>query len=113
DAIGAGRVPAHPDEERAIVAEIRGPPRLRGGHDRLEVLLQLFKVELLELFAVVVVVAGRVGAAGVLAQHRELRLVGPPVAVGLRLGYGRGRGWNGRVFAFTASFSHFDPSLLW
>ncbi len=34
DAIGAGRVPRHADEQRSVVTEVRRPPRLRVGHDR-------------------------------------------------------------------------------
>src|SRR5205823_3167436 len=33
DAVGAGRVPRHPDEEWSVVAIIGRPPILRGGHD--------------------------------------------------------------------------------
>src|SRR5690606_32800026 len=32
DAVGACRMPAQADEERAVVPEVRGPPRLRGRH---------------------------------------------------------------------------------
>ena len=31
DPVGAGRVPAHPDEQAAVVAEVGGPPVLGGG----------------------------------------------------------------------------------
>ena len=32
DLVGAGAVPRHPDEERAVVPEVSRPPRLRVGH---------------------------------------------------------------------------------
>ena len=39
DAIGAGAVPGHADEEAAVVAEVGRPPLLRVGHQRVQVLL--------------------------------------------------------------------------
>src|SRR5436189_102782 len=39
-AIGAGAVPRHANEERAVMAEVRGPPVLRIRHQRRDVFLQ-------------------------------------------------------------------------
>ena len=53
DAIGAGRVPRHADEERAVVAEVGGPPVLGIGHKGMEILDDGVKVEALEFLGVV------------------------------------------------------------
>ncbi len=63
DAIGAGAVPGHADEEAAVVAEVGRPPLLRVGHQRVQVLLDGREVEALEGFGVVEVRAHRVGLA--------------------------------------------------
>ena len=47
DPVGAGGVPAHPDEQSAVVPEVGGPPVLRGGHQLDEVALERLDVELL------------------------------------------------------------------
>ena len=39
DPVGAGAVPRHPDHEGAVVAEVGGPPVLRGGQHLLDVAL--------------------------------------------------------------------------
>ena len=49
DAVGAGGVPAHPDEQPAVVAEVGRPPVLGVGHDRRDVGLERLDVEALEL----------------------------------------------------------------
>ena len=53
DAVGAGAVPGHPDEERPVVAEVGRPPVLRRRHHLLDVLLQGLEIEGLELLGVV------------------------------------------------------------
>jgi hypothetical protein len=45
DAVGAGGVPGHADELRAVVAEVRRPPVLRVGHQLDQVFLQRLVVE--------------------------------------------------------------------
>ncbi len=82
DAVGAGAVPGHADEERAVVAEIRGPPVLRIGHERREILLQAGVVEALEFVGVIEVLAHRVGLRRVLVEQLDLQPVRPPVLVG-------------------------------
>ncbi len=49
DAVGAGRVPRHADEERAVVAVVGRPPVLRRRHHLLDVGAQRVEVELREL----------------------------------------------------------------
>ena len=49
NAVGAGGVPAHPDEQAAVVAVVGGPPVLGGGHHRDHVRLEGVDVELGEL----------------------------------------------------------------
>ncbi len=80
-AVGAGGVPGHADEERAVVAEVGGPPVLRVGHDGGEIFFQLPVVERFEFFGVVELLAHGVGEAGVLVQEIEAEVVGPPVAI--------------------------------
>ena len=57
DAVGAGGVPRHADEERPVVAVVGRPPVLRGGHHLDEVPLQRLDVEGLELSRVIEVLA--------------------------------------------------------
>ena len=61
DAVRAGGVPRHPDEERPVVAVVGRPPVLRRRHHLDEVPLQRVDVEGLELLGVVEVLAQRVG----------------------------------------------------
>ena len=107
DAVGAGGVPAHPDEQPAVVAVVGGPPVLRVRHQLEHVLLERLDVELLELFGVIEVVAHRIGLRRVLFENRDVHLVWPPVPVrqgGMRLGRWRR---DCRVFAFR----HVGPSF--
>ena len=80
-AVGAGAVPRHANEQRAVVAEVRRPPVLRVGHQRREIFLHRRQVEALELLGVVEVLAHRIGLGGMLVQEVEPQLVRPPVAV--------------------------------
>ena len=84
DPVGAGRVPAQPDHQPAVVPEVGRPPVLGGVQDLLDVPRELLDVELGELRLVVEVGAQRVARGGVLVQHAEVELVGPPVLVGVR-----------------------------
>ncbi len=68
--------------ERPVVAEVRGPPVLRVGHERGEILLHGREVEALELLGVVEVLVHRVGLRGVLVQEVDPQLIRPPIAVG-------------------------------
>ena len=60
-AVGAGTVSGHANEQRSVMSEIGGPPLLRVGHHRLEILLQASVVQALERFSVVEVRVHRVG----------------------------------------------------
>ncbi len=81
DAVRARAVPRHANKESPVVAEIRRPPVLAVRHQCVEVLLQRFEVELLELFGVLEGLAHRIGQGRVLAENLEVQLVRPPVAV--------------------------------
>ena len=81
DAVGAGAVPRHADEERPVVAVVRGPPVLRIRHQGMEVLDHGIQVEALELLGVVERLAHGIGQRGVLVQDLEVQLIGPPVRV--------------------------------
>ena len=100
DAVRARGVPAHPDEERSVVAVVGRPPVLRGRHHLDDVPLQSLDVEGRELLGVVEVVTHRVGLGGVLVQNREVELVGPPVPVRPRPVRRGRRSRNCRVLAF-------------
>jgi hypothetical protein len=81
DAVRAGAVPCHADEEWTIVAEVRGPPALRVCHQRVQVLDHCVEIEGLELCRVVEVWAHRTGQRGVLVQDSEVEAIGPPMLV--------------------------------
>ena len=81
DAVGSGGVPGHADEERAVVAEVGGPPILRIGHDGMEILDHGIEVKFLELLRVIELLFHRIGERGVLMKNAEIQLIGPPVAV--------------------------------
>jgi hypothetical protein len=103
DPVGAGGVPAHPDEEAAVVAEVRRPPVLGGVEHLDDVAAQLGEVELLELLGVREVRAERVALGGVRVQRGQVEAVGPPVLVGVRTAVGRrGRRVDRRVLALAA-----------
>ena len=87
-AVGAGAVPRHANEQRAVVAEVGRPPVLRVGHQRREIFLHRRQVEALELFRVVEVLAHRIGLGGMLVQKVDFNWFGhqsrfdvPPPAV--------------------------------
>ena len=86
DAIGAGAVPGHADEERAVMAEVGRPPVLRIGHQGAQVGDHGIEVEALERLGVVERRAHRVGERGMLVQDLQVELVGPPVTVRMALG---------------------------
>jgi hypothetical protein len=93
DAVRAGGVPRHPDEERPVVAVVRRPPVLRCRHDVEDVPLQRVDVEGLELLGVVEVRAHRIEPGLVLVEHRQVQLIRPPVPDrpgAMRLGIRRG-----------------------
>ena len=80
-AVSAGGVPGHPDELRAVVAEVGRPPVLRVGHQLAQVALQRLVVELLEFLAVIERRVQRIGFGGMLAQQIDTQLVRPPAHV--------------------------------
>ena len=86
DAVGAGAVPGHADEQPPVVAEVGRPPRLRVRHQGLQVLDHRVQVEGLEFLGVVERLAHRIGPGGALVENLNVQLVRPPVAV--RVGAG-------------------------
>jgi hypothetical protein len=85
DAIRAGAVPCHADEERTVMAVVGRPPRLRIGHQRREIVDDGVEVERLELGRIVEILDHRIGQRGMLVQDRKVELVGPPLRVRLDL----------------------------
>src|SRR5262249_41537319 len=84
DAIGAGAVPRHANEEAAIVAEIGRPPILRIRHQGVQVLEYGIEVETFEFLGVVELSAHRIASGRMLIEDLKVELVRPPVAVGVR-----------------------------
>ena len=82
DAVGSGAVPGHADEQRAVVAVVRGPPVLGGGEHLANVPLEGVEIKALEGFGVVERRAHGVGFFRMLVQDFEVELVRPPVRVG-------------------------------
>ena len=85
DPVGAGAVPGHADEQRAIVTPVRRPPVLGIGHQGVEVGLDRRQVEGLERFGIVEARVHRVGLGRVLAEDLQVKPVRPPVGIGLHL----------------------------
>ena len=86
DAVGARAVPRHPDHQRAVVAEVGGPPLLRRRQHLVHIACQRIEVQAVELRGVVEALAHGVGHGGVLPEDLQVELVRPPVAVGRALG---------------------------
>ena len=81
DAVRAGAVPRHPNEERPVMAVVGRPPVLRRRHHRFDVLLQGIQVEFLELLGVVELLAHGVGQGRVLVEDLQVQLIRPPVSI--------------------------------
>ena len=79
--VGAGRMPRHPDEERSVVAIIRRPPLLTGGHQRVDIGLQSRNIQLFELVGITEIRPHRVRQAGFLVQNLQVQFVRPPIPV--------------------------------
>ena len=75
DAVGAGAVPRHADEERPVVAEVGRPPILRIRHQGMQVLDHGVEVEGLELLGVVERLAHRIGQTGVPVETLKAQTV--------------------------------------
>jgi hypothetical protein len=81
DAIGAGLVPRHADEQWSVVAVVGRPPVLRGGHHLDDVGLERLDVQAGERRPVVEVGAERVASRRMLVEDGQVQLVRPPVLV--------------------------------
>src|SRR5680860_1038464 len=86
DPVGARAVPGHPDHQRAVVAEVGGPPLLRRGQHLGDVLLHGREVEGLERLGVVERVAEGIRHGGVLGEDLQVQPVRPPAPVATTLG---------------------------
>ena len=87
DAVRARAVPRHANEERPVVAVVRGPPVLRIRHQGMEVLDDGIQVEALELLGVAERLAHGIRQRGIPVENLEVQLIGPPV--GIRPGSGQ------------------------
>ena len=99
NAVGAGAVPGHPDEEGAVVAKIRRPPVLRIRHERFEVADHGIQVEAPEFLGVIERLAHRIDLGRVAVETLEVQLIRPPVPKG------PGAGAAYRALAFTCHCS--------
>jgi hypothetical protein len=98
DAVGAGGVPGHADEQTPVVAPVGRPPGLRVGHQGAQIGLQGREVEGGKGVGVAKASAHGVPLGGVLVEDLEVELVGPPVTV--RAGAGRRSVERALAFSF-------------
>ncbi len=61
NAVGAGGVPCHADEQPSVVPEVSGPPRLRIGHQCAQILDHRIEIQSLEFLGVVKRLAHGIG----------------------------------------------------
>ena len=80
--VGACAVPCHADEQRAIMAIVRRPPRLAVGHQRENVLFDRVQIKRAKGSGVIKLFAQRVHQRRMLAQHFQVQRIGPPITVG-------------------------------
>src|SRR5215467_4067037 len=81
DAIGAGTVPCHANEQSTIMSEVCRPPVLRVRHQGMQLLDHGVEVEALELLGVIERRTHWIGQLGVAMENRNVQLVRPPVTV--------------------------------
>ena len=103
DAVGAGRVPAHTNEQRPVVPVVGRPPGLRRRHHFEDVLLERGQVQRLERLRVLEPGVHRACRRRMLMEHLEIELVRPPVAVGSRAVRLGSRGRDGGVFGLAGA----------
>ena len=90
DAIGAGGVPGHADEQRSVVPVISRPPLLAVAHHCPDIGFDCGEVECFDGMLVVEITKG-VGSGVVLAQDVKVEGIWPPILVlGARCGRGGG-----------------------
>ena len=97
DPVGAGSVPGHANEERAVVPVVGRPPVLRGSHHGFDIGAQGLDVEVIDGVGVAEIAVHGIGSGGVASQRLEADLIGPPVLVrGHVIGPFEARGSAGR-----------------
>src|ERR1700745_3601192 len=69
DAIAAGEMPRHPNEQPSVMAIIRRPPILRVPHQGVQILDHGIQIEALEFLGVVELLTHRIGQSGVLMEN--------------------------------------------
>ncbi len=97
DAVGAGAVPRHADEQPAIVTEVGRPPRLRIRHQGAQVLDHGVKVEAFEFLGIVERFAHRIGRGRLRMEHADIEVLRPPVAVAVSVAAAGERAFAGAV----------------
>jgi hypothetical protein len=96
-------VPGHPDHQRAVVAEVRRPPVLRGGQNLGDVLLDGRQVEVAERLGVVELLTERVRDDRVLREDLQVEPLRPPLTVSAALGGVCGALVRDRAFTFSGA----------
>ena len=91
DAVRAGAVPRHPNEQPTVMAKVGWPPILRVRHQGMKILDHGIQVEALEFLGVVERPAHRIGQGGVPVENLKVQLVRPPVTNRVRAGPARHR----------------------
>ena len=81
NAVGAGAVPRHANEERPVMAIIGRPPILRIRHQGMQILDHGIEVEGLEFRRIIERHAHRIGLGGVLVENMQVQLVRPPITI--------------------------------
>ena len=88
NAIGASGMPGHANKHRAVVPIVSRPPRLRVGHQGMQVLDHGIQIEGLEFFRIFEFIAHRIRQRGLLVQDFKVQLFRPPASVGCSHGVG-------------------------
>ena len=92
DAIGAGAVPGHADEERAVIAIVSRPPGLGGGQHLGDIGLHRLQIELGKLGRIIEIRAVGIGLRRLPTQRGEIDEFRPPE---LRRGVAAHAGFHG------------------
>ncbi len=82
DAIGTGTVPGHANKKATIMTEIRRPPVLGVGHERIQIFLHRSEIKTVECLGVIETFVHGIGLGGMLIEKVQTQLVGPPILVG-------------------------------
>jgi hypothetical protein len=112
DAVRARAVPCHTDHERAVVAEVGGPPVLGVREHVRDVPLHGGQIEGLERLGVVELLVHGVGHGRVLGEDLQVEAVRPPAAVPTALRRVRGAAVHDRAATSGLRARRFDDCIV-